>query len=677
MEPMRIVLLGGSGFVGRAIVRLVMEKPGEDFRLHALVRRERDRLKIPTAVSVRGSLPAIPEGLFPEEPYVVAHFGIKRIDRDGSGFEQTNVRGTRALVDALTPSCRGIIYGSSTGVYGRGTQCGFEEDAPVHPETALSRSLVQAESLVLEAAQKRGISAYCLRPRFILGDGDLFVLPGLLKLFGRGLLLGEGHQRYTVIGVDDLASVVLELAREMLARGDGVTPVQVPLHVGYSRPVTQEELRQVMAKHLPLPPTKRSLPVSESAFQWLGRMPHRSVQALVSKALLIGVEHTFSVRRLSSQLGDEVTATDPLTVVEQAVLNGRRGCRMKRIWSGAKSSRLVLTEQDPLDVHLVGGKLARQRDMRLHSIPLPRFFCLTIHFFEEAFAPIREEVRARLATIDFADARTVVRAARDIQTLFSELRLSGSQETRILKAFDEHFEGKALVAVRASTVGRRLEESEDSADNPFAGMSETFLYVPRDHVIEKVKLCWASGFSAESMVYRQAQGFDLLGFGVGVAIQEMVFAERSFVMFTSNPKTASRETVIVSGYGVGEGVVQDKVAVDHYFVNQATGEVRSEIASKKEKLTLDRAKGHGITMVPCPEESWDRPCLSPDEIKKLVAFGQKIEGIFKAPQDIRARSPRRARSSFSSPGRSLSIIPECECGPAPMSPRAFPALRQP
>ncbi|PJF32778.1 MAG: phosphoenolpyruvate synthase, partial [Phototrophicales bacterium] len=93
-------------------------------------------------------------------------------------------------------------------------------------------------------------------------------------------------------------------------------------------------------------------------------------------------------------------------------------------------------------------------------------------------------------------------------------QLTPDQEQQILTAFDEFFESGDYVSVRASTVGRKLEESEDSVSNPFAGMSESFLYVQRNELIEKVKQCWASGFSQESLIYRHAQDMDLMGFGV-------------------------------------------------------------------------------------------------------------------------------------------------------------------
>ena len=286
------------------------------------------------------------------------------------------------------------------------------------------------------------------------------------------------------------------------------------------------------------------------------------------------------------------------------------------------------------DHRVVGGKLARQRVMQEKGLAVPAFFALTAQFFDEVFATLRPQVAARLATVDFSHGPAVKQAAAEIRRWFSELSLSAAQTSDILSAFDRHFPRHALVAVRASTIGHRLEESEDSADNPFAGMSETFLYVSREEVLEKVRHCWGSGFSEESLIYRHAQGMDLLGFSVGVAVQQMVMGQRSFVLFTVNPRTAARETVIAAGHGIGEGVVQDKVATDHYFVHGGSGEIRAEIVDKPEMLGLDTAQGRGLAMHAVPEAMRCEPVLSAADIATLVQLGRRIEALFGAPQDI-------------------------------------------
>lgn len=286
------------------------------------------------------------------------------------------------------------------------------------------------------------------------------------------------------------------------------------------------------------------------------------------------------------------------------------------------------------DERRFGGKLSRQRMMVEAGVAVPPFFALAAELFDAAAAPVRPAMEAIVAAIDFAGARSIAIAARELQALFTSLTLDRDTEQAILSAFDRQFRPEALVAVRASTVGKREGEGEDSAENPFAGISETFLFVPRARVLDKVRLCWASGFGQEALLYRHAQGLDLLGASVAVAIQEMVVGERSFVLFTCDPKTAAREAVIVAGFGAGEGVVQERVGVDHYFVHGSSGAIRRELGDKAERLVFDHARGEGLRVEAVPSELRVPPCLSDDELRAIVALGQRIERLFGCPQDI-------------------------------------------
>lgn len=294
----------------------------------------------------------------------------------------------------------------------------------------------------------------------------------------------------------------------------------------------------------------------------------------------------------------------------------------------------ILDYQQPLADYQVGGKFAKQSTMIKAGLPVPKFTCLTRDFFQDVVRPIQSDIRLKLDAINFSSSQSIRDGADWIQQRFAELSLTTQQQNAILGAFDALFSLNSLVSVRASTVGFRAEESEDSVSNPFAGMSESFLYVRRDQILQKVKACWASGFSQESLVYRHSQGMDLMGFAVAVGIQEMVFGTRSFVMFTADPKTAARDKVIIAGYGIGEGVVQERVSVDHYFLNSKNGQVHRSLSHKDSQLGFDEASGSGLIELPVDDPLRDVSCLNDEELQSLSAMGDRIENLFGLPQDI-------------------------------------------
>jgi rifampicin phosphotransferase len=292
----------------------------------------------------------------------------------------------------------------------------------------------------------------------------------------------------------------------------------------------------------------------------------------------------------------------------------------------------ILTLRDRMTASRTGGKFSRQQEMIRAGIDIPPFFCLTGEFYQRAIAPHKVSIATIVAGADFSVRLSLDGAAERIRRYFTE-GVSGELEEEIFVAFTQAFPDGPPVSVRASMIGFRPEESEDSSGDPFAGISESFLWVTRDTLMEKVRLSMASGFGAEAMLYRHRQGMNPTGFSVAVGIQRMAEVERSFVAFTCNPKTAARETVMIAGHGAGEGVVQERVPVDHYFFNPMSGEVRSQLAHK-DCMLVRASGGKGLAMTEVPEALRLKPCLSADEIRRVCQLGARIERLFRAPQDI-------------------------------------------
>lgn len=289
--------------------------------------------------------------------------------------------------------------------------------------------------------------------------------------------------------------------------------------------------------------------------------------------------------------------------------------------------------QQPTE-HQVGGKFAKQADLIAAGLPVPKFVCLTRDFYAEVTRPVQERLRGILDAINFNDHQSILQGSDQAQALIRQVELSQDQQNTILSSFDGLFTMDTLVSVRASTVGHKLEESEDSIANPFAGMSESFLYVRRDQVLQRVKQCWASGFSQESLIYRHQQNMDLMGFSVAVGIQEMVFGTRSFVMFTADPKTAASDKIVIAGHGIGEGVVQERVAVDHYFISGKSDAITHTVAEKTTQLVFNDAEGYGLIERPVANDLINTPCLTDPEIRQLIEAGSKVEALYGLPQDI-------------------------------------------
>lgn len=314
--PLQLVLLGGGGFVGRAIVRAAAALPSGSIRVRALLRSRSTLPEQSFLEQQLGDLEHVSADIEPDARYVLIHFAVKQIDHDRTGFAAINVSANRRFERLLSERLGGVIYASSMSVYGAKVQDGIGEEAEPRPASALARSRCEAEALWRNAASRRGIGAYMLRPRFVLGRGDRHVLPGLASAYARGLMPGSGEQRFSVIDVDDYAQVVLALARRC-----AMAPALVPraLNVGYARPVRLLEIEAALSAVRTAAKRHFRVPTADAWLKCLRIAGGRRGDALATRLELLGLSHWGKVSALEAEIGTAITARDPVTCVQSAV----------------------------------------------------------------------------------------------------------------------------------------------------------------------------------------------------------------------------------------------------------------------------------------------------------------------------------------------------------------------
>lgn len=329
-SPLRLVILGATGFVGTTLLRKILDLPPGTVEVRALIRDPKNlRIAASTANSCfkyfKGDLLNIPKELFFKEPHGVMHFATKQVDTDKTGFSQINIQGTTALLLAIPPTTQWIIYGSSASVYGQSAQRGAREDHLLSPQTALARSRQEAEELILTSMTSANRSALVLRPRFILGEGDHFTLPGFINLFRKGIRVSHGNQRYSIIEVSDYAEIILKLARYLTLKMDSHTTkhsICSALNIAYSQSVSFNELAAVAAKEMGTPEIlKFKIPIPDPVLHILRGLPFQipRFEKLLTQIELVGLDHSLSVKALEQLIGNEILARPPLTLVNQAM----------------------------------------------------------------------------------------------------------------------------------------------------------------------------------------------------------------------------------------------------------------------------------------------------------------------------------------------------------------------
>ncbi|WP_033331677.1 PEP/pyruvate-binding domain-containing protein [Actinomadura welshii] len=275
----------------------------------------------------------------------------------------------------------------------------------------------------------------------------------------------------------------------------------------------------------------------------------------------------------------------------------------------------------------IGHKFARLEALRAAGFPVPGFFCLPADEFDRALASLRDALPPA-ASPPAADWCASAASA------LSRAVPSGDLADGLLEAFDALVGPGGTAAVRACAVPGEDGGGEDGEDDPFAGMSDSFLYVPRAGLLAAVARCWASAFKPEAVRYRLLKGADPARARVAVGIQRMVPGTRSFVAFTRDPRDGTRRHVVAAAHGIGEGVVQEKADVDHFFVDPETGGVRAEIVLKRRMAGPPAAGESGTRVVAVPDGLRHAPVLTDSEARDVADLAARVEEHFGRPQDI-------------------------------------------
>lgn len=299
-QPLTLVLVGANGYVGRSVLQQTAAGP-EHFAVRAQVRNPQG-MDSPVTLFT-GSLEQVHPQLFPDSPHVLVHVAGKNIDHDGSGYRHTNVVGTANLLKHCNQHTRGIIYNSSLSVLGQGAQRNAANTSPQAPQTALAKSRAEAESMVMHKAAELGITAYCLRPRFVLGKEDAFVVPALRKLVARGLFIGDGNQQFSVIDVADYARLILELCSRIT---DTCAPEQMALNVGYQQPLPFASIYTLLQELEPGATIKRRLRHPSVLAKALNLMPIGKLNSLATQLQLIGLDHYGDISETRKRLHSDL-----------------------------------------------------------------------------------------------------------------------------------------------------------------------------------------------------------------------------------------------------------------------------------------------------------------------------------------------------------------------------------
>ena len=300
------------------------------------------------------------------------------------------------------------------------------------------------------------------------------------------------------------------------------------------------------------------------------------------------------------------------------------------------------------DVPRVGGKNASLgemiRELSPKGIQIPDGFALTADAYR-AFLHYNElegRIQDILKGLDTHDVNDLLRRTAQIRRLILLGDFPPDMHEELFACYDElstrYGQLATDVAVRSSAT------AEDLPTASFAGQQETYLNVHGEAMLlESVTKCFASLFTPRATSYRVDLGFNHFDVALSVGVQKMVRSDlaSSGVIFTLDTESGFRDVVFVtSAYGLGENIVQGRIAPDEFYVFKPTLRqgykplIWRRLGTKELRMVYDEAGSKLVKNINVTKEDRTRFSVSDEDVLTLARWAVMIEDHYTAKRGV-------------------------------------------
>jgi nucleoside-diphosphate-sugar epimerase len=248
---MRVLVIGGTLFIGKSLVEELVKAGHEVAVLHRKPKHEFGR-RVENLVADRNDAESVIEAL-----------GSRRFDAVYDNVYDWERGTTAAQVEATVRACGGdrlsrYIFMSSVAAYGDGLN--HKESDPLAPDYHANpyiRHKASTERQLFRMHPHSGLPLVTFRPPFIYGPGNPFYREQFFwdrLRAGRPVIIpGDGHRLMQFVYVHDLVHAMLRALVEPRAVGEA-------FNIGDPKPVTQAEFVEKMARVAGVEPTLVRVP---------------------------------------------------------------------------------------------------------------------------------------------------------------------------------------------------------------------------------------------------------------------------------------------------------------------------------------------------------------------------------------------------------------------------------
>jgi sterol-4alpha-carboxylate 3-dehydrogenase (decarboxylating) len=216
------LVIGGSGFLGRAIVEALVRRGEKKVAALDIVQRHfGDKVTkfYPGDITKEEEVRDVIRKC---KATCVIHTASPVHNLSADIYWKVNVTGTQSIISAcLALDVKKLVYTSSAGVVYNGNDL-IDVDERLSPPTgyldAYNETKAKAEELVIEANGKDGLKTVALRPAGIFGPGDRQFMPQLMNVVKNrqtGIQIGKNNNLFDVTYIDNVVHAHLLAADKL------------------------------------------------------------------------------------------------------------------------------------------------------------------------------------------------------------------------------------------------------------------------------------------------------------------------------------------------------------------------------------------------------------------------------------------------------------------------------
>lgn len=251
---MRVLITGGTGFIGSHFTRRVLEA---GHKVNLVVHKTQP--EFPEGPSVKHIQCDL------EDPTLFRNAGFKcdaAVNMAGllrkpgirdEAYWKVHYESTKHMLEECEKfKIKHLLLVSTTGVYGATGRSPRGEDGPYGPGDIYEKTKLEAERYAKEQCPQDGVALTIARPALVYGPGDMHLLPLYRGIRGGYFrIVGDGSNLIHPIYIDDLIEALMRCVPGLLSEPAPETPVpgKAPrvLNLAGERPVAFGELCEAIA----------------------------------------------------------------------------------------------------------------------------------------------------------------------------------------------------------------------------------------------------------------------------------------------------------------------------------------------------------------------------------------------------------------------------------------------